>query len=152
MTPDRPRVLIIEKSPEVGLLEAAVVKRAGCMGEIAGEGAEALTRLERDPPDVLILGSPVELEHGVIVLDLLAGRLHPLARRTILLTAYVDSPTLLIRAAKARVFAVVAKPFDVETVCDLIARCAENAGREGDVAWVGVKPSVVAKLTTGVGA
>jgi hypothetical protein len=94
--------------------------------------------LEADPPDVLLLGSPVKTEGGDLMLDRLAGPLRAFASRTIVLTTYTENVGLLKRAAKANVFAVVGKPFDIDVVADLIRRCAFRDGGEVATTWIGI--------------
>lgn len=145
MNRDHPSVLIIEDDPSVGCLEAAIVKRSGATSDLVTSGSAALDAISRNAPDVLIFGSPAERNPDLFAL--LAGPLRPLASRTIVLTTYMEDETFLEQAARAGVYAVVAKPFDVNTLRDVVADCASNAGRHADVTWIGVEPSVLDRVT-----
>lgn len=143
MEDHRPRVLILERELQATALEAAVVSRAGYASEIAANVPQAIDALEADPPDVLLLGSPAESDAGLFVYDLLDTRLRRIAPRTIVLTTCIAGCGLLVRAASAGVFAVISRPFDVETLADVLAKCVRNDGRPAQVMWIGVRPATM---------
>jgi DNA-binding NtrC family response regulator len=146
MNPERLHVLIVENDRAVGTLEAAIVKRSGGTSGLVTTGFEALDSISREAPDVVLLGSPAERSAGL--LDLLAGPLKHFAPRTIVLTTSMEDESFLERAAGARVFAVMGMPFDVNTLRDVVANCASNAGRDvDDVTWSGLAASVIGRVT-----
>ena len=52
---DRPLVLIVDDDPDARTLLREVVAERGCRVSIAGNGAEALARVMKDPPDLVVL-------------------------------------------------------------------------------------------------
>lgn len=139
----RKRVLIVDAYVETGRLEAILARGCGYGVDIVESGPEALTFLRGNVYDAVLLGSPIAVDDHQILLDVLVSELQHHARRTIVLTTHTRDATVLTRARDAEVFAVVAKPFDVEIVTLLIRECVENSGRGGAVRWVGIDPATV---------
>lgn len=131
-------VLIIEESPEIAHVERAVARAAGCVPRVAQSAAEAVDLLELGEFDVILLGSPVHLSEDALVLDLLTRRLRHCARRTVVVTSHIYDGQVTRLAASANVYAVLAKPFDVSALADLLWECAHNNGAEGPTRWVGL--------------
>lgn len=131
-------VLIIDESPEVAHVERAVARAAGCVPRIARSAAEAVELLEVDDFDVILLGSPVHLSEDTLLLDLFTRRLRHCARRTVVVTSHLYDGHVTRLAASTNVFAVLAKPFDVSVLADLMWECAHNAGADGPTRWIGV--------------
>ena len=109
----KPRVLIADAYREIRILESAIAAQCGCDVVVAGDASETLDHLENAAFDVLLLGSPIVMSSGAQVLNVIERELRQFAPRTIGVTTHVDDVALLRAAARARVFAVVAKPFDV---------------------------------------
>lgn len=131
-------VLIIEESPEVAHVERAVARAAGCVPRVAQSAAEAVDLLELGGFDVILLGSPVHLSEDILVLELLTQRLRHRARRTVVVTSHIYDGEVTRLAATANVYAVLAKPFDVSALADMLWECAQNDGAEGPTRWIGV--------------
>lgn len=131
-------VLIIEESSEIAHVERAVARAAGCVPRVAQSADEALDLLELSDFDVILLGSPVPLSDDTLILDLLTRRLRHCARRTVVVTSHLYAGKVTRLAASANVFAVLAKPFDVSVLADLLWECAHNNGGDGPTRWIGV--------------
>lgn len=131
-------VLIIEDSPEIAHVERAVARAAGCVPRVAQSAAEAVDLLEVGHFDVILLGSPVHHSDDALLLEVLTRRQRHSARRTVVVTSHVYDGPVTRMAATANVYAVLAKPFDVSALADLLWECAQNNGAEGPTRWVGV--------------
>ncbi len=49
------RVLIVDDEPSIAMSLEFIMEKEGYDVEVVGDGAEALNRIEEDPPDVLLL-------------------------------------------------------------------------------------------------
>ena len=136
----RPRVLVMESYEEVAQLETAVAAMCGCRVDQACTGDHALRFLEENAYDVILADAPLVVGPGQLMLDLLAGELQALARKTVILTTHIHEYDVRTRAAEAGVYAVLAKPFEVTDLGSIILDCAFNEGRPGPIRWIGISP------------
>ena len=141
----KPRVLIAEVSQEIRVLESAIAAHCGCDVTLASDGGETLRFLESREFDAMLLGSPIATGGGTNVLNLLERHFRHFAPRTIVVTTHVEDIPLLCAAARAKVFAVVAKPFDVAVLAAVIAECLRNEG-SADTVWIGVPTQVIEEV------
>ncbi len=132
------RVLIVEECAGIAHLEASMARAVGCAIDIAQSGAEALQMLESRPYEALLVGSPVRLDRGQLLLEVLMDRFPGVMRRTIVVTAHVDDPLLQSIFAASGVYAVVAKPFDVATLSRVMTECLRSGGASGPTLWIGL--------------
>jgi two-component system, OmpR family, response regulator QseB len=133
-----PRVLVMENYAEVAELETAIAAMRGCRVDRARTSEHALRFLEENSYDVILADAPLVVLPGVLLLDLLAGDLQRLARKTVILTTHIHDYDVRTRAAEAGVYAVLAKPFDVTDLGSIILDCAFNEGRPGTTRWIGI--------------
>jgi CheY-like chemotaxis protein len=139
-----PRVLVMENYDEVAGLETAIASMCGCRVDRACTGEHALRFLQETPYDVILADAPLVVRPGVLLLDLLAGELQALARKTVILTTHIHDYDVRTRAAEAGVYAVLAKPFDITDLGSVILDCAFNEGRPGPIRWIGISPPAYA--------
>jgi two-component system, cell cycle response regulator len=106
-----PLVLVAESSEEI---RAELVRRLGERGyRVAGtgDGAAALTLVEREAPDVVLLDHELPGEDGMVVLDRLREHDELAAVPVIMLTRSTD-PELLVEALRRGAHDYLRKPFD----------------------------------------
>jgi CheY-like chemotaxis protein len=121
------RVLIAEDDEGVRVMTGSVLRGAGHQIEFAANGLEAMERIEANPYDCVLLDLTMPGASGYEVLAWLhRERKGFAASRVIVLTAM--SGASLTHLTSDRVFAVVRKPFDVDELRDLVARCS-NGGQ-----------------------
>ena len=107
-------------------------------------GEDVLRRLRNLRPNVLILGAPIYVDIGSsrrhLLQELLWRGFRDIARRTIILTGHPLDPDLIGRAREARVFAVVLRPVDMETITGLAEACAARSPDDDSTRWIGIDP------------
>ena len=124
MTRDRKRVLVADD--DSGILESvrtALVDR-GYEVLVAHDGAEALSRAERDAPDLIVLDMVMPKRSGLSVLD----RLHRNKNRTtpVILVSGNNDERHRQYATAHGADAYLAKPFDIEQLVDHVDTILES--------------------------
>jgi len=124
MTRDRKRVLVADD--DSGILESvrtALVDR-GYEVLVAHDGAEALSRAERDSPDLIVLDMVMPKRSGLSVLD----RLHRNKGRTtpIILVSGNNDERHRQYATDRGADAYLAKPFDIDQLVDRVDTILES--------------------------
>lgn len=116
-----PRIALVEDDESLALLLRYNLEAAGCVVEWNAHGAHALSRLLRDPPDLVVLDWVVPGLSGIEILRQI--RLNDRTRTipVLMLTGRTDREDGL-RAKSLGVDAFVAKPF---SMADVIARLQE---------------------------
>jgi CheY-like chemotaxis protein len=106
-----PRVLLAEDSDQLAAAIEALLKRQGLTVERAGDGVEALGRIAKSPPDLLLLDLKLPRLHGIELLKKLRQNTSTRALPVVIITgAYRGNP--YVRAAKALGVSVyLEKPF-----------------------------------------
>lgn len=124
----RPCVLIVDDDAAIRETLARLVEEVGYDALTAQDGIMALKVLRSSTrPLVALLDVMMPGMSGVDVLNRVAAD-ERLARRHafILMTANLEAlPSALVRRLKALSVSVVAKPFDLDTLLELIERAAE---------------------------
>lgn len=141
----KPSVLIVESFSDIAQLETAIAKACGCLPDTAESGEEAVALLRQKTYEVMLIGSPIDVGENQLMLDLLRHEFRQYARRAIVLTTFVHVGPIASLAARAGVFAVLAKPFDLEVLAQIIWSCIGNNGASGPTKWIGM-PSFDAEL------
>lgn len=140
------RILIVEQESTIARLESAILRMSGFDTVIALDGRDALGRLDDGGFDVVLLGSPVAVDRDRILLEEIVERFPAILPRTIVVTARVRDPRVLFGAVHAGVFAVVAKPFDVDALSKAVSDCIASRGSRGPTRWIGLDPPVAIPL------
>jgi CheY-like chemotaxis protein/curved DNA-binding protein CbpA len=106
-----PRVLLAEDNDQLAAAIEALLRRQGLTVERVGDGVEALERIAKSPPDLLLLDLKLPRLHGIELLKKLRQIPHTSALPVVIITgAYRGDP--YVRAAKALgVSAYLEKPF-----------------------------------------
>jgi CheY-like chemotaxis protein len=116
------RVLVVEDDASLQLLFKALLRRHGFVVECVPDGVHALSRLDGESYDAVLLDLMMPGVNGFDVLTDLALRGHPMLSRVIVTTGVNEK--LLNTIDRSRVFAVIRKPFDIDNLVDTITRCA----------------------------
>lgn len=109
------RVLIVEDEAPIARLVALIVQQMGLEAEIAGNGAEALIKLEECKPDLVILDLILPIMQGEDVIQEIQGN-----------PEWADIPIVLMstrqsaRGYKKDDFPMIAKPFKPEDVKNMV--------------------------------
>lgn len=119
----RKRVLLLDDDPSMQRLVARILGNEGFRVDVFLTGSEAISALERQAYDVLLLDLMMPHEGGMTVIRHLRTKNPPMLKRSILLTA---SPDSLIGALSGEVEKVVQKPFEPQQLIDAVRRITES--------------------------
>jgi two-component system response regulator AdeR len=123
----RPLVMIVEDEPDVLLVLRISLQAAGFDTSFAADGATALTRLQLERPDLVLLDLTLPVVDGWGVLAELSMRGD--APPVIVCTAK-RSPRDLARAQELGAAEYVTKPFDVEHLTLLVGEVLARPRRD----------------------
>lgn len=120
MTSEPVRVLVVDDNEDlVSLLDLALTER-GFQVSIATDGRSCLTTLERQAPDLVLLDITMPGRSGYSVLQRIAHYPH---RRPRVIVISGDPPSPERQASLgATIDATLAKPFEIDTLFELIDR------------------------------
>ena len=119
------RVLIAEDDEALRAMTGALLRRAGYEIDFAADGEEAIESVGAKAYDCILLDLMMPTASGFEVLAWMHRERKGLAaRRVIILTAMAGAA--LTNLTPERVFAVVRKPFDVDELRALVARCVNG--------------------------
>jgi len=119
--PQQKRVLVVDDESTLRDLVAEALREAGFETETAANGVEALTRMQRWLPDVIVLDLMMPRLDGTGFTELM--RLNP---------RFAAVPVLLVTAAygaaqaadQTGVQALLTKPFELDTLVDAVTKLA----------------------------
>jgi len=115
----RKRVLLLDDDPSMHRLVARILEKQGFRVDVFLIGGDAISALNRQEYDVLLLDLMMPHEGGMTVIRHLRTKNPPMLKRSILLTA---SPDSLIDALSGEVDNVVQKPFEPQQLIDAVRR------------------------------
>ena len=119
-----PPILIADDDPAIRSLLRLIVERAGLDVDVAADGAEALTMIERRNYALVLLDLQMPRANGFDVVERLRTKYpRPVI---IVLTALPRSQTVQLDTNVVQ--AIVRKPFDVAFLADIIAGTARSMG------------------------
>jgi two-component system response regulator MprA len=118
MNSRNPRVLVIDDDPSIlEVVEIALTER-GYEVLLADDGAEGLSRVERDKPDLVVLDMVMPRRSGMTVLERLK-QWGPRSPHIIVLSAS-DHPKQREFAMECGAEAFLSKPVDIDVLADHI--------------------------------
>lgn len=132
-----PRILVIDENAEVAQLEHAMFSMHHYNVDVTVDAEEALRRLETRRYDVVVIGFPIVVR-GRYMLDIVREQFSYSLPCTIVVTWETTNVELLERCREAGVYAVVAKPFDVEELSSIVAECVRNDCQPCQTRWFGL--------------
>lgn len=135
---EKPFVLLADDNEATCTLVRALLQREFTVG-IAVDGTDAVEKLRAGQPAAILLDLRMPILDGFGVLDFLRNHRPELIARVIVLTAALSKPELE-RVREYDVCAVVAKPFEVELLLDVVRDCA---GKGGSTATTFLSSSVI---------
>ena len=139
-----PRVLVIDENAEVARLENAMFRLHNFNVDVTVDANEALRRLSTRHYDAHVVGAPLQIS-GQYLLDVLVKQFPALLPCTIVVTSKVRDTTVLERCRRSGVYAVLAKPFDVDELSRLVVECIANDCRPAATQWIGIPEASVPK-------
>jgi CheY-like chemotaxis protein len=112
-------VLVVDDDPEIRTVVADVLEMEACRVETAGNGAEALARIEASPPCLVLLDMRMPVMDGWQVAEQLRRR--GLELPIVVMTAAQDARAW---AEEIGADAVLAKPFELDELVATVTRFA----------------------------
>jgi len=136
-----PRILVVEDDDPIrALLVTALRRRGPVVIDTARDGVDAIERLAANQYAVVVVDLMMPRMNGYELIERIGGMI--LASRPVLfvMTAFdIRSPDL-----NCRIFhGIIRKPFDLDTVVDLIIDCAMNHGSGGVTDTLPIRPEAV---------
>lgn len=137
MTTSKPNILIVDDDKDILKLISMRLNAAGYATSTAGNGAEALSAIELQHPDLVISDLRMPAMDGMALLDAIQQSQPTLP--VILLTAHGSIPDA-VRATQRGVFSFLTKPFDSQELLQQVASALRLNGMpqddvEHDNAW-----------------
>jgi CheY-like chemotaxis protein len=115
-------ILVVDDDEHIRLLETKVLEREGYRVEQAGNGQEAIERIDAEGYAALVLDLMMPRADGFDVLDHLA-RTNPLMiTKTVVATAF---PSQAKAVRLQEVCRVIVKPFDIQQLVDAVQACVQ---------------------------
>lgn len=115
------RILVVDDERDVQALVSMVLERQGYEVEAASDGREALEKIGRHRPDLIVLDLMMPEIDGWGVLERLRAQQGP-PPRVVLLSAYAHDPNTRQRGLDAGACACLGKPFRLP---ELISTCEQ---------------------------
>jgi len=137
------KVLVVEDDPQVRELVCDLLAAADLPAESAGDGVEALERLQEDHFDLVLLDIGLPRLDGLSVLERLPELDHP--PRAIMMTGN-DTPEAVLRAARAQACRYVTKPLDPHELVELVREVLELEPEDARIEVISSKPNWVELL------
>ena len=141
------RILVVDENAEIAQLEHAMFRLHNHNVEVTVHAEEALRRLATRRYDVLVIGAPI-LVRGRYFLDILKAEFPTMLPCSIVVTWKSRDEEVLLRCERCRVYAVLAKPFDVEELSRVVDECIANECQPVPTKWIGVPQALVPKNET----
>jgi len=123
---EKPCVLIVDDNDATCVLIAAVLHRDFAT-DVATDGTEAIEKLKTRSYDVVLLDLRMPNLDGFDVLDHLRANAPDLLRRVVIVTAAV-SQREMDRVRGYGIHGIVAKPFEVDVLLEVVKSCAGEGG------------------------
>jgi CheY-like chemotaxis protein len=123
------RVLIADDNAEIRTLVGRVLERDGHDVEAVGDGRKAIAKIETERYDAILLDFMMPGATGFDVINWIVQNRPEVAKScVIILTAAVQE---LQKFDTSKVYAAVAKPFDVGELREIVRKCIEKKTGRG---------------------
>jgi CheY-like chemotaxis protein len=122
-------VLVVEDDDALRCLFTALFARHSYAMECVADGAEALERLSRCSYDVILLDLMMRGMNGFDVVHILSESRPELLQRTIIITGV--SQRELEKLDRIAVFAIMRKPFDIDSLITAMIQCSRRVDGSG---------------------
>jgi CheY-like chemotaxis protein len=123
-TPEQRGVLVVEDDPAIRRLVKMVLQREGYAVEVASDGVEAVLKLGLADYDVIILDLMMPNLDGFSFMNTMAASDPERLKRIIVTSA--ASPAVIRERLTAAPFALLPKPFDINTLIERVASCVAS--------------------------
>ena len=117
------RVLVIDDEPAIRALVAKIVDRAGLPVDTAGDGAEAIEKMEQEHYAVVVVDMMMPRVDGFGVVEYVRSRL---SQRPVVIVISASDSAILRQLDGSVVHSIVRKPFEIDVLGDLIAAAAKS--------------------------
>ncbi|HEY6138095.1 MAG TPA: response regulator [Thermoanaerobaculia bacterium] len=117
----RRRVLVVEDDGAIRALIKFLVQREAWTADEVSDGAEALSKIQNDQYDAIVLDLMLPSLSGESILAEVRGSTPGELGRIVVVTA---SPRSLQKIDTSGVRAVLTKPFDIDQLLDALRACA----------------------------
>jgi CheY-like chemotaxis protein len=134
------RVLVVEDDPQVRSVVCSILAAAGVSAETAGDGEQALDRLQGEHFDLVLLDIGLPRLDGLSVLERLQKFDKP--PRTIMMTGN-DAPEAVLRAARAQACRYLTKPIDAHLLLELVHEVLDLGPTGPPIEVVSARPNWV---------
>ncbi len=119
------KVLIIEDSMTIAMLQKALLEKSGYSVEHAETGLEGLQLAERLMPAVVVLDLTLPDTDGITVLKALRA-MPQITRPEVIVLSADDASAMKAAALDAGAFGFIFKPFRHEEYLRIVGACAEH--------------------------
>lgn len=123
----KPKVLVVDDDETVASAVAETIRSLGYRVEVATDGWDALTRIEEEVPDLIVLDLKMPLLSGKEVLERIRAHERTRQVRVILLTGHLEDPESL---ESLHPDAFLTKPFSLPILRDAIQALLQRQERE----------------------
>ena len=122
------RILVAEDNPEIRLLIQHVLSRDGYEIEAVDNGELAIEKISSDTYDAILLDFMMPMASGFDVIDWIEQNKPDVAKScVIVLTAALRELQIF---DKSKIFAAIAKPFDVMQLREVVRECIESKNHD----------------------
>lgn len=134
------KILVVEDDPQVRSVVCAILAGAGICTETAGDGEQALDRLQREHFDLVLLDVGLPRLDGLSVLERLQRFENP--PKTIMMTGN-DAPETVLRAARGQACRYLTKPVDAHLLIELVREVLDLGPTGPPIEVVSARPNWV---------
>ena len=119
--PDQVGILVVEDDASIRRLEKMILEREGYKVDVAGDGVEAVLKLNAIDYDVIVLDLMMPNLDGFAFMKTLAENDPSRLRRVIVTSA--ASPAIIAKRLRAIPFDMLMKPFDIRDLAARVRAC-----------------------------
>jgi DNA-binding response OmpR family regulator len=123
----RPRVLIVEDDPDLLVVLRVNLESEGLEPILAGDGGTAVSRIQAERPDAVVLDMMLP---GLDGWQVLAGLREAGDEVPVVVCSANKHPDDMARAEELRAYAYITKPFDIERLLDAVVEAATERHRQ----------------------
>jgi DNA-binding response OmpR family regulator len=121
------RILIVEDDPDIARLLALRLRASGYQPSIAGDAVTAMTVVQQEHPDLIVLDLGLPGGDGLLVLERLRA-IQRLALLPVIVMSARDPDSVRERALEAGATDFFSKPLDMDALLTAIERQLGAAG------------------------